>query len=179
MVQVEVQAPAQSHTRIESRDVKRHLPALYPAVNALDDVAWSSGLEPELVDLVYLRASQINGCAYCVQYHTQHARELGVAPEKLTLVVTWEEAGIFSAREEAALAQAEARRVLRELMSELNADQQEALLLKYWEQLSLAEIAVVMGRSPAAVNSLLQRARASLYRRGRPYFLGEDEGAQP
>jgi AhpD family alkylhydroperoxidase len=101
---VQVQAPTQAHTRIESRDVKRHLPAFYPAVNALDDVAWNSGLEPELVDLVYLRASQINGCAYCVQYHTRHARELGVAPEKLTLVVAWEEAGIFAAREEAALA---------------------------------------------------------------------------
>ena len=104
---VQVQAPSQTRTRIESRDVKRHLPAFYPAVNALDEAAWNSGLEPELVDLVYLRASQINGCAYCVQYHTQHARELGVPQEKLTLVVAWEESGIFSAREEAALAWAE------------------------------------------------------------------------
>ncbi len=77
---------------------------------------------------------------------------------------------------ERALAQAEARRVLGELLAELKLDQREALLLKYWEQLSIQEIAVVMGRSPASVNSLLQRGRATLYRRGRAYFLGEDEG---
>jgi RNA polymerase sigma factor (sigma-70 family) len=62
------------------------------------------------------------------------------------------------------------------MMARLNADQQEVLLLKYWERLSLAEIGVVMGRSPAAVNSLLQRARAILYREGRTYFLAENEG---
>jgi RNA polymerase sigma-70 factor (ECF subfamily) len=78
-------------------------------------------------------------------------------------------------RPEAALTQAEARRVLRDLIGELNAEQQEALSLKYWEGLSIAEIAVVMGRSPGAVTSLLHRARATLFRRGRGYFLGEDE----
>jgi RNA polymerase sigma factor (sigma-70 family) len=71
---------------------------------------------------------------------------------------------------EAALAKAEADRVLRELIAGLNPDQREALLLKYWERLSIAEIAVIMGRSPASVNSLLQRARTTLYRRGRAYF---------
>jgi RNA polymerase sigma-70 factor (ECF subfamily) len=69
---------------------------------------------------------------------------------------------------------AETRRVVRELVAQLNEDQREALLLQYVEQLPIAEIAVVMGRSPAAVNSLLQRARTSLFRRGRSYFL-EDE----
>src|SRR5437899_1911641 len=57
----------------------------------------------------------------------------------------------------------ERRRVVRELMSELHPDQREALLLKYVEGLSAAEVAVTMHRSPAAVNSLLQRARAILF----------------
>jgi DNA-directed RNA polymerase specialized sigma24 family protein len=48
-------------------------------------------------------------------------------------------------------------------------------MLQYVEQLSVAEIAVVMGRSPASVKSLLQRARETLYRRGRAYFLDDDE----
>jgi RNA polymerase sigma-70 factor (ECF subfamily) len=78
---------------------------------------------------------------------------------------------------EAALTQAEARRVLRELIAELTAEQQEAVSLKYWEGLSIDEIAVVMGRSPGSVTSLLHRARASLFRRGRGYFLGNDEDA--
>jgi AhpD family alkylhydroperoxidase len=93
-----------SHTRLESAAVKRHLPALYPAITALDAAAHSSGLEPELIELVNLRASHINGCAYCVQYHIANGREMGIPDAKLTLVAVWEEAGIFSPREQAALA---------------------------------------------------------------------------
>jgi RNA polymerase sigma-70 factor (ECF subfamily) len=77
---------------------------------------------------------------------------------------------------EAALVRAEARRVVRELLAQLSPDQREALLLQYVERLSVAEIAVVMHRSPTSVAGLLQRARATLYRRGRAYFLGDDEG---
>jgi RNA polymerase sigma-70 factor (ECF subfamily) len=79
---------------------------------------------------------------------------------------------------EATLTRAEARGVVRALIAQLSADQREALLLQHVERLSVAEIAVVMGRSPASVNSLLQRARATLYRRGRTYFLESDEGEQ-
>jgi RNA polymerase sigma-70 factor, ECF subfamily len=76
---------------------------------------------------------------------------------------------------EAALTRAEARLVLRELIARLNPDQQEALALKYWEGLSIAEIAIVMERSASSVTSLLHRAREALFRSGRSYFLGEDE----
>jgi RNA polymerase sigma-70 factor (ECF subfamily) len=72
---------------------------------------------------------------------------------------------------ETAVMRAEARQVLHELVAALNTDQQEALLLQYVERLSVAEIAVVMGRSPAAVYSLLKRARAAIYKRGQGYFL--------
>lgn len=76
---------------------------------------------------------------------------------------------------EAGLMQAEARRVLERLVAGLHADQREALMLQYVEQFSLAEIAVVMGRSLGSVKGLLQRARATLYHRGKSYFLSEDE----
>jgi AhpD family alkylhydroperoxidase len=67
-----------------------------------------SGLEEVLVDLVYLRVSQINGCAYCLDMHTRDLVKLGVKPEKLALVQAWHEAGpLFSDREKAALAWAE------------------------------------------------------------------------
>lgn len=72
---------------------------------------------------------------------------------------------------ETTLIRAEARRVLRDLVADLKPDQREALMLQQLERLSVAQIAVVMGRSRFAVNSLLQRARASLFRRGRAYFL--------
>jgi RNA polymerase sigma-70 factor (ECF subfamily) len=80
---------------------------------------------------------------------------------------------------EAAVVRAEAARVLCTLMAELGGDQREALLLQHMEQLTVPEIAVVMRRSPASVKSLLQRARATLRRRGHGYFLDDDEGNGP
>jgi RNA polymerase sigma factor (sigma-70 family) len=71
--------------------------------------------------------------------------------------------------------QTELRRVLDALVAQLSADQREAMMLHYMEELSVAEIAVVMGRSPGSVSNLLNRARTALYRRGRAYFLGDDE----
>lgn len=67
-----------------------------------------SGLSGELVDLVYLRVSQINNCAYCLDMHTRDLIKKGVKIEKLALVQAWEESGnLFSATERAALAWAE------------------------------------------------------------------------
>lgn len=67
-----------------------------------------SGLSAELVELVYLRVSQINNCAYCLDMHTRDLINKGVKIEKLTLVQAWREAGaLFSVREQAALAWAE------------------------------------------------------------------------
>ncbi|WP_447756703.1 carboxymuconolactone decarboxylase family protein [Sphingopyxis fribergensis] len=67
-----------------------------------------SGLPAELVDLVYLRVSQINNCAYCLDMHSRDLVKKGVTVEKLALVQAWEEGGsLFSATERAALAWAE------------------------------------------------------------------------
>jgi RNA polymerase sigma-70 factor, ECF subfamily len=76
---------------------------------------------------------------------------------------------------EAALLRAEAHRVLDRLLTLLNPDQREALMLHYMERLSVVEIALVMGRSAGAIASLLHRARAALYRQGWTYFAGNDE----
>ena len=65
-------------------------------------------LERELVELVNLRASQINGCAFCLDMHAKALRKMGVDQMKLDLVVAWRESPIFSERERAALAWAEA-----------------------------------------------------------------------
>lgn len=67
-----------------------------------------SGLSPVLVDLVYLRVSQINNCAYCLDLHTRDLLKRGVKVEKIALVQAWAEAGpLFDERERAALAWAE------------------------------------------------------------------------
>ena len=73
-------------------------------------------------------------------------------------------------RPEPLLLRGEASEALRAAVDGLKPDQREALLLKYVEELSLAEIARIMDRSPQAVSSLLQRARATAFARGRAYF---------
>ncbi len=81
---------------------------LYPAVPAglrnLSAAAKEAGLDPALTELLKIRASQINGCAFCTQFHLAAARKLGVAQAKLDLVAAWRDAGLFSEREQAALA---------------------------------------------------------------------------
>ncbi|MDW2981335.1 MAG: carboxymuconolactone decarboxylase family protein [Rhodanobacter sp.] len=83
-------------------------PAGAKALGAVYGYVMQSGLDPVLVDLVYLRVSQINGCAYCLDMHTRDLVKKGVAIDKLALVQAWREAGkVFSEREKAALAWAE------------------------------------------------------------------------
>jgi RNA polymerase sigma-70 factor, ECF subfamily len=103
-----------------------------------------------------------------------------LAEEAPAAAALWEQA--YSAAEgvvegpEAALMRAEARRMLAALVAQLNPDQREALMLQYVEQLSVAEIGLVMGRSPGSVKGLLERAKAAVYRHGRAYFSGGGEG---
>jgi AhpD family alkylhydroperoxidase len=75
---------------------------------AVERYVRNSGLEPQLLELVKLRASQINGCAYCVDMHTKDARAHGDTEQRLYDVAVWKEAPFFTERERAALAWAEA-----------------------------------------------------------------------
>ncbi len=75
---------------------------------ALDAAIKNSGLEPSLVELVRTRASQINGCAYCIHMHTRDARAQGETEERLYLLAAWHESPLYTDRERAALAWTEA-----------------------------------------------------------------------
>jgi AhpD family alkylhydroperoxidase len=101
-----------SHGRKECSDFQALAPDAYEGVLALGGFAAKSGIEKPLLELIKLRASQINGCAFCVQYHILQAERLGVSVEKLNLVVVWREVPQFSARERAALAWTEALTLL-------------------------------------------------------------------
>ena len=79
-------------------------PKLMSKVLAMSDAANASGLEQTLVHLVKLRASQINGCSYCVEMHSREARDHGETEQRLYLVSAWKESPLFSKRERAALA---------------------------------------------------------------------------
>jgi AhpD family alkylhydroperoxidase len=83
-------------------------PGAITAILGLETYVRHCGLEPSLLELVKLRASQINGCAYCVDMHTKDARARGETEQRLYEVIVWEEAPFFTARERAALAWTEA-----------------------------------------------------------------------
>jgi AhpD family alkylhydroperoxidase len=97
-----------SHARSEYKDFQSLTPDAYAAVLALGQIAAKAGLDKQLLELVKLRASQINGCAFCVQYHILQGESLGIPTDKLNLVVVWREAPQFSPRERTALAWTEA-----------------------------------------------------------------------
>jgi AhpD family alkylhydroperoxidase len=101
-----------SHARKEYSDFQSLAPDAYETVAALGRIAAKAGVDQLLLELIKLRASQINGCAFCMQYHVLQAERLGVPLDKLNLVVAWREAPQFSARERAALAWTEALTLL-------------------------------------------------------------------
>jgi AhpD family alkylhydroperoxidase len=89
-------------------DYNQIAPAGAKALGTLYGYVAQSGLSPLLVDLVYLRVSQINNCAFCLDMHARDLLKKGVSVEKLALLQAWREAGdLFDAREQAALAWAE------------------------------------------------------------------------
>jgi AhpD family alkylhydroperoxidase len=99
---------ANTLARLEFQQFTRTAPAVYAALAALGKAVTDSGLDKALVELVKLRVSQINGCAFCLQFHLNIIRKLDVDPRKLDLLAAWRDAGVFSDREQAALAWAEA-----------------------------------------------------------------------
>jgi AhpD family alkylhydroperoxidase len=83
-------------------------PGVMKAMMALQNEVARSGLEPSLVGLVEIRASQINGCAFCLHMHTRDARAHGETEQRIYLLDAWRESPLYSARERAALAWTEA-----------------------------------------------------------------------
>lgn len=88
-------------------NLKQHFATLQPLL-ALGKQIRSGGLEPQLCALVEMRASQLNGCAYCLDMHGKDARAAGESEQRLYVLPAWRETPFFSARERAALAWCEA-----------------------------------------------------------------------
>ncbi|MBN7797655.1 carboxymuconolactone decarboxylase family protein [Parahaliea mediterranea] len=83
-------------------------PKAIKAMLKLEDYTHHCGLEHALVELVKIRASQINGCAYCLDMHTRDARSAGESEQRLYVLSAWTESPLYSERERAALAWTEA-----------------------------------------------------------------------
>ncbi|WP_454628776.1 carboxymuconolactone decarboxylase family protein [Bradyrhizobium cenepequi] len=156
-----------SHARSEYADFQKLAPDVYDAVRALGQMAAKAGLDKQLLELVKLRASQINGCAFCVQFHILQAESLGISADKLNLVVVWREAPQFSSRERAALAWTEALTMLSggvsdEAYAEACAEFSEQELsyltsaiaaINVWNRYGVAYRWTPPGRKPSAVGA--------------------------
>ena len=89
-------------------------PETIKALVAVENQITASGLEQSLIELVKTRASQINGCAYCIYMHTEDARKHGETEQRLYLLNAWRESPLYSDRERAALAWTEALTLIAE-----------------------------------------------------------------
>jgi AhpD family alkylhydroperoxidase len=107
-------------------------PDVMKALGALEESVQASGLEKSLIELVKTRASQINGCAFCINMHTQDARKNGETEQRLYLLDAWRETTAYTDRERAALAWTEALTLIAqshapdEVYNELRAQFSEA-----------------------------------------------------
>ena len=87
--------------------VVKHYPAMQPLIALPQQVEAAGRLEPALVRLVLMRASQINGCAFCLDMHSKDARAAGETEQRLYLLPAWRETKLYSDRERIAFAWAE------------------------------------------------------------------------
>ncbi len=118
-------------------DCRAAMPEAMEAMFGLQKAVDGSGLEPKLLELINVRASQINGCAYCLDIHTKDAVAIGEDPQRLNVVAAWREAPFFDPRERAALAWCESLTLLpntgapdavyQELAAQFSAREQVAL----------------------------------------------------
>ena len=88
-------------------NVQRHYAAMQPLITLGENIHAAGRLEPLLIDLVLMRVSQINGCAFCLDMHGKDARAAGETEQRLYLLPAWRETKLYSERERIALAWAE------------------------------------------------------------------------
>ena len=124
-------------------DYQKLSPAGVRALGGVYMYVSNSGLPKALVDLVFLRASQINGCVYCIDSHTRDLVKEGVPLEKLMLVSAWREAGdIFSEKERAALQWTEAVTLIAQTSAP---DDAFAAVQAQFEPKELSDLTIAIG----------------------------------
>jgi AhpD family alkylhydroperoxidase len=112
------------------------------ALTAVETQIQSSGLEQSLIELVRTRASQINGCAFCINMHTQDARKHGETEQRLYLLNAWREAPLYTDRERAALAWTEAVTLISETHAPDDAYEE---LRKHFSEAEAVNLSILIG----------------------------------
>jgi AhpD family alkylhydroperoxidase len=125
-------------------DFARAAPRAMKIMLDLEAHVRESGLEPALLELVKMRASQLNGCAYCLDMHSQDARAAGETEQRLHVLAAWREAPFFTERERAALAWTEAVTLVGEghVPDEVYASARQRFTAEELVSLTLAVVAI-------------------------------------
>ena len=117
-------------------------PETINALTAVETQIQSSGLEQSLIELVRTRASQINGCAFCINMHTQDARKHGETEQRLYLLNAWREAPVYTDRERSALAWTEAVTLISETHAPDDAYEE---LRKHFAEAEAVNLTILVG----------------------------------
>ena len=112
------------------------------AMTAFETAVASSGLEHSLIELVKTRASQINGCAFCLHMHTQDARAAGESEERLHLLAAWWESSLFTPREKAALTWTESLTLIAETRAP---DADYAVMREEFDEAEAVKLTMLIG----------------------------------
>ena len=123
-------------------DFYKASPDAMKAMMALEGAIGKLGIDPLLIDLVKLRASQINGCAFCVDMHSTDARKRGETERRLYAVAAWRDTPFFSPRERAALAWTEALTRVSETRAP---DEDYAALRAQFSEAEMVNLTLVIG----------------------------------
>ncbi|RZJ51704.1 MAG: carboxymuconolactone decarboxylase family protein [Flavobacterium sp.] len=115
-------------------------PEAYQAMLSLEKYIASTSLTPVQKELIKIRASQINGCAYCINMHTADARKLGVTEQRIYLLSAWRESDVYSEEEKAILALTEEVTLISQHVSEETYEN----AAKYFDEKYLAEIIMMI-----------------------------------
>ncbi|MHB1056662.1 MAG: carboxymuconolactone decarboxylase family protein [Rhodanobacter sp.] len=145
-------------------NVNNRLDAVKPLF-ALAEYVKKSGLEQNLIELVMMRVSQLNGCAYCLDMHSKDARAAGETEQRLYLLQAWREAPFYSVRERAALAWCEAvtrldpihgvpDEIYQQARAEFNEEQlidlnMVVVLINSWNRIAIPSLVDVGSYQPA------------------------------
>jgi AhpD family alkylhydroperoxidase len=123
-------------------DYRAAAPQAYAAVAGVERTIQSCGLEKSLIELVKMRASQINRCAYCLDMHSRDARHHGESEQRLYVLTAWRESPLYSQRERAALAWTEC---LTNVAAEGAPEASYAALEAHFSAKEIVELSILVG----------------------------------
>jgi AhpD family alkylhydroperoxidase len=120
--------------------IPKVVPEAYQAMLGLEKYIATTSITPVLKELIKIRASQVNGCAYCINMHTADARKLDITEQRIYLLSAWREADVYTEEEKAVLALTEEITLISNHVSEETYEN----AAKYYDEKSLAEIIMMI-----------------------------------